>query len=375
MDKVLIIGNASMMIYHHRRELIGALQANGYKVIVAALMDSESKNLVKIGCEFHPIKLEMRGTNIASDLSTFRSIVRLLKKVRPDIVLTFYTKTNIYGGIACRYLGIPYIENITGLGSALNREGTLQKIMLKLYRVALKNASTIFFQNTANRDFFMEHGFNLEQAVLIPGSGVNLDRFKPLPYPEEGKPVEILFVSRILKEKGIEEFLEAARRITGKHPEVKFHIAGPADNNYLAVLRKAERDGIITYHGLVHDTIPLMEKTHLTVLPSYYPEGMANVLLESSASARPVITTPNPGCADTMEEGVTGFLVKARDAESLTVAIERFISLDHSRQREMGLAARQKMEKEFDRETIIEAYLSAIRRAQKKGLKSVKNAF
>lgn len=366
MDKILILGSNSMMLYHHRRELIAAIQENGYKVVVAAPMDPESKNLVKLGCEFYPINVESRGTNIKSDMTAIRDIVSMLRKVRPSLVLTFYTKTNIYGGTACRFLKIPYIENITGLGSALSRGGGVQKIMLYLYRIALRDADTVFFQNKSNHSLFLERGFKMRHTELIPGSGVNLEHFKPLPYPEKGEPVQVLYVSRIMKEKGIDEVLEAAKIVKANHPEVRFHIVGPAQNDYLPILKKAEAEGLIEYHGKVHDTGPCFEKTHVTVLPSYYPEGMANVLLESSASARPIITTPKPGCGETLDEGVTGFLAEPKDAKSLAAAIEHFISLPYEQQREMGLAARRKMEKEFDRNIVINAYLAAIRRALEK---------
>ena len=360
MSQVMIIGTTAMMIYHHRRELIKALINEGHQVSVIAPADDEAKNLISLGVSFYPAEIETRGTSVTADLSLLRNLIRIIRKAKPDVVLTFYTKTNIYGGIACRLTGVPYIENITGLGTALTGGGILSKIMHALYGFAVRKASAVFFQNSHNREYFRSHNLWTGKSTLLPGSGVSLERFNPIEYPAENVPVEFLFVGRVMKEKGIEEYLTAARLVKEKYPDTVFHVVGPCSPEYEEIITKAVKRGDIEFHGKVLDTTPYMKRSHAMVFPSYYPEGMANVLLESSASCRPVITTPLPGCKDAMDDGVTGLLTPPQNAEELARTLEKFILLPYQKRKEMGLAARRKMEKEFNREIIINAYIKEI---------------
>lgn len=302
--------------------------------------------------------------NPISDLSAYRQYIKILKSEKPDtVLLLFTTKPNIYCGMACRKLGIPAIMNITGMGSALGKRGLLQKLLVQMYRTACngKNMKQIFFQNDDSMEFFKEHGIGREKTYKrIPGSGVNLEKFTVQPFPTSDT-VDFLFVARVMKEKGIEEYLGAARKIREKYKIAVFHILGGCDMAYKNILENLGGGGI-QYHGRV-DNIPDFEKlSQCTIQPSYYPEGMSNVILEAAASGRPVITTDHPGCREGVDDGVTGYIVPIKDTDALADAIEKLILLSMDQRKEMGLRGRQKMEREFDRRIVTGAYLQALSR-------------
>lgn len=363
--KILIIGTNMMNLYNHRLELIQRLLSMGYEVSVAAPEGGEEKKLEKLGCRFINMPVDNRGTNIKNDLKLLRDLKRIYKSENPDILLTFYTKTNIYGGIVARYSHIPYVSNICGLGSSLVKDNLLGNFMKKLYKQALKNASFVFFQNKSNIDFITGHKIYTGNYDLLPGSGVSLERYNLLPYPESNK-FEFLFCSRVIKPKGIDQYIEAAYIIKKKYPDAIFHVAGPCDPIYEDVIRKRDQEGVIKYHGKIMDLKPVLERVHCAVLPSYYPEGMANILLESSASGRPVITTDLPGCGETVDDGVTGYVVKEKDSRDLAAKIEKFINLSLEEKRQMGLKAREKMEREFNRNIVVDKYVAKIQEISRK---------
>lgn len=358
MHKILIIGTNMMNIYNHRLEMIKRFLSLGMQVVIVAPAGGEEKKLIDLGVNFIDTPVDNRGSNPISDLSLLRRLIKILKQENPDVVLTFYTKTNIYGGLACRITKTPYIENITGLGSAIANGGVMQKVMLFLYRNAVKGTSKLFFQNTQNQEFFKAHDIQPD-GELLPGSGVSLTRFQPIHYPSDNT-IEFVFISRIIREKGIYEYLDAAREIRKRHHNTVFHVIGPCDNESKSDIDQAHQDGTIVYHGKLFDIRPILTKSHCTVFPSYYAEGMANVLLESAASARPIITTNLPGCGETVDDGVTGFLVKEKDSENLIEVLTKFINLTNDEKREMGLRGRKKMEHEFDRDIVTDAYVKAI---------------
>lgn len=356
----MIVGTNMMNIYHHRIELIKALLMNGFKVIVTAPKGDEVKIITDLGCDFIHLDIDNRGTSIRKDLKLMLNLKKICKREHPDILLSFYTKTNIYAGIIARSLNIPYIENITGLGSALAKgNGLLYKILFTLYKYSVKDSHLVFFQNESNYRFFYDRKLYRGRYKMLPGSGVNIEKYSELPYPDG--PIQFLFISRILKDKGIGEYIYAAEKIKERWPEVTFHVAGPCDPSCEQIIKKAQENNLIVYHGKVFDIHDLLSRVHCTIHPSYYPEGMANVLLESSSSGRPIITTSLPGCGETVEDGKTGFIVKERSGEDLREKIETFLNLDSMTQEAMGHAGRKKMVKEFDREIVISEYLKAIK--------------
>ena len=313
----------------------------------------------QMGCHFIETEISRRGTNPFTDLALVKKYCSIIKSVKPDIVFTYTIKPNVYGGIACRWCKVPYVSNVTGLGTAVENKGLLQTITLTLYKMGLKRAQRVFFQNQKNQQFMLEHGVVKGPYTLLPGSGVNLERFAPLPYPAETDGIHFVFISRIMREKGIDQYLDAAKSLQakqGKQP-LHFHICGFCEKEYQGELDELIAKGVVEYHGLVRDVREILKKVHCTVHPSFYPEGLSNVLLESCASARPIITTDRSGCKEVVDDGVNGFVVKQRDSIDLIKKLKQFINLPYEQKVQMGLAGRAKVEREFDRTIVVEAYL------------------
>ena len=348
-----------MIIYHHRIDLIKALLKEGYEVIVVCPEGEEKDKLMEAGCKVIIQNIKGRTKNPLKEIKIFIELLRICKSIKPDVILTFYTKTNIYGSMAARISGVPYVVNVTGLGSVLAKESFFSNITRKLYKMAICKASMVFFQNSSNQRFFKERKIYEGPFEMLAGSGVNLNQYSLLPYPSTDR-IEFLFISRILKEKGIEEYIKAAEIVKEKYPDMIFHVVGPFEDDLVQFIHEAEQNGVIQYHGKIDDITNLIKDVHCTVLPSYYAEGIANVLLESASSGRPVITTDLPGCRETVENGVTGYTVPAKDAETLAHAMIKFIELPLEKKRQLGLAGRKKMEKEFDRDNITRSYLEAV---------------
>ncbi|MCL2695807.1 MAG: glycosyltransferase family 4 protein [Clostridiales bacterium] len=357
--KVLILTNIDVGLYNFRKEMIETLLSAGHEVWICLPDGERVPQLVEMGCRFAPAAVDRRGKNPLKDLSLFFRYLRLLKEIRPDIVLTFTAKPNIYGGLACRLRRVPSIANITGLGSAIENGGLLSKFTLFLYRLALKKSKRVFFQNVENAQLFSEKKIALGRHKLLPGSGVNLAHFTPLPYPPEYR-INFVCIGRVMREKGIEEYLAAARYFREKYPQTRFHICGFCEEAYEDVLAALQSEGIIKYHGEVDDMRDVLRDIHCTVHPSYYPEGMSNALLESAACARPLITTDRSGCREVVDDGVNGYLVRQKDTEDLIEKIERFLALSHTQKKAMGRAGREKVARAFDRQIVTDAYMREI---------------
>jgi galacturonosyltransferase len=301
-------------------------------------------------------------TNIIEELKLLSYYKKIIKDVNPDIVLSYTIKPNIYGGMACKSLKVPYISNITGLGTAVEKDGLMQKISIVLYKIAFKKISCVFFQNTENRQFFIDKKIAVDKHRLIPGSGVNLEHFKVLEYPSE-ETTEFVFISRIMKEKGIDQYLEAAEHIRSKYPDTRFNICGFCEEAYEDKLKMLQDKGIVIYHGMLRDVREILKETHCTIHPTYYPEGMSNVLLESTACGRPIITTDRSGCREVVDDGVNGYVVEQKNGQDLIEKIEMFLELDYEAKKQMGLAGREKVEKEFDRKIVVEAYVEEMNKS------------
>ncbi len=356
--RIVILTNAGIGLYKFRKELLERLVSKN-DVFAVFPEDEFSESIRALGCKVIPFEFNRRGMNPAADLGQMRRYVSLLKELSPDAVLTYTIKPNVYGGMACRKAGVPYLANVTGLGTALENGGILGFISSKLYRTGLKKASCVFFQNENNLKTFSDKGIYRGKVRLIPGSGVNLDHHTAVQYPEEDGKTRFLFVGRIMRDKGVSELLTAVRRIHAEDETVTLDLVGWCDEDYSDAIRDAENEGAVRFHGLQTDVRPFYRDCHCVVLPSYH-EGMANVMLEASATCRPVITTGVPGCRETFEEGVTGFGCEPGDAEDLERTMRKFIALSHDRRAGMGLKAREKMEREFDRNKVVDAYLEEI---------------
>jgi galacturonosyltransferase len=281
---------------------------------------------------------------------------KIVKFVNPDYILTFTIKPNIYGGIVARMNKIKYIVNITGLGSSIQSKSILNFVSTSMYRIALKKAHCVFFQNQDNLEFMKEKRIVKSHYVLIPGSGVNLEKFSYIEYPKEEEDIRFLFIGRIMKEKGIDELLNAADSIVKNYPRVSFSIIGPLEEKYAKTLEKYATGGAINYLGFKKDVTSHIANSHALINPSYH-EGMSNVLLEAAATGRPVIASTIPGCVEIFDEGVTGVGFKPKNTQDLVRAIIFFIKLPHDKKIEMGIQARRKMEKMYDRKIVIKSYL------------------
>lgn len=358
-ETVLILANNDVGLYKFRKELIEALLKE-YRVVISLPEGPFIEKLEQMGCEFVKTQFERRGKNPFQDFQLFTFYRKLLSEIHPDIVLTYTIKPTIYGGIACRISKTPYIINITGLGTALQNPGILQKALIFIYRLVLPCSACVFFQNQANQKFFKDRNM-VKKSVLIPGSGVNTQDYQWMEYPETKTGEDrFLFIGRLMRDKGVEELFEAARKIKEKYENVSFDVVGSFDEDYSASIESLQADQVITYWNVQQDVKPFIEKCNAIVLPSYH-EGMANVLLEASACGRPVLASKIPGCQETFEEGITGFGFEVKSADSLYQALEKFILLSYAEKANMGKAARIKMEKEFDRQKVIEAYMKEIK--------------
>lgn len=357
--KIVILTNNFFGLHSFRKEVVKAILDAGHEIVISAPLDDKKAYFEEIGCKLIDTQFNRKGTNPIKDLKLLFLYRRLLKYEKPDVVLSYTIKPNLYGGMACQLCHIPQIVNITGLGSAVENPGWLQKLTMILYKVGLRKARTVFFQNKANMEFCEYHKMVRGDKKLIPGSGVNLSYHSFQEYPEDGI-IRFIFISRLLKEKGIEEYLGAAIRVKKRYPNTEFHIVGPCEDSYNQRISALQNDGIVIYHGLQADVRPFIGSAHCTIHPSYYPEGMSNVLLESCAAGRPIITTNRPGCGEIIEDGRTGFLVKAKDVDDLVSVIERFIGLPYQQKILMGNNARKKMEREFDRQIVIDSYLKEL---------------
>lgn len=351
-----------MFTYKHRKEIIETLCSNNYEVIVVSKILNFKDEFNKMGVKLIDINNNRHSKNPLNDICLLWQYYKILKKEKPNLVLSFHIKPNIYGGMVCRWLSIPYIVNITGLGTATEYPGKLQKLTIALYKIALKKVHTIFFQNTGNQSFFEEHKLVLKntKTVLLPGSGVNLTEYKPLPC-NQTETVHFLFTARILKEKGIDLYLNVAKKIKEKYPNTCFHICGDCDDKkYVNIIKEFENNDYVKWHGEQKDMKPFLLQAHCIIHPSYYPEGMSNVLLEAAASARPIITTNRNGCKEIVDDGKTGFIVPVKDETSLINAVEKFLNLSFEKQKQMGTLGREKTEKEFDRNIVVNKYLEVI---------------
>ena len=364
--KILILTNSSGGLYNFRKELLKEfLKTN--EIIIGTPKGDFVPMLEKMGCTVLNTEFQRRGKNILKEFELFLLYMKIIKKISPDVILTYTIKPTLYGGIVARIYKKKCIANITGLGSAVESKGILHKLLIYMYKVSFKNCYCVFFQNSANMKFFEERkiiGENTKK-YLIPGSGVNVKEhyFEEYPKTKEGED-RFLFIGRIMKDKGIEEYLTTAKKIKQKHPLTSFEIIGHFDEDYSTYINQAQRDGFIKYLGEQSNVHFYIKNCNALILPSYH-EGMSNVLLEAAATGRPVLASDIPGCRETFEEGITGLGFQPHNAEDLCEKIEKFINLTNDEKRVMGKKAREKIEKEFDRKIIVEKYVNELKKVER----------
>lgn len=319
-----------------------------------------------MGVGLHDLAMDRNGTSPLAEVGLLARIFKFLRREKPDIVFGYTIKSNIYAGLACRWLGIPFVPNVTGLGPAFNGAGMLNRVVRGLYRQAFARARAVFFQNPDDRAVFLQAGLVAGQkARLLPGSGVDLAHFTAQPMRRTDDEVTFLLAARLLWDKGVGLYVEAARQVRETHPKARFQLLGPPDlasrsGVPVEQIEAWAREGVIEYLGKTTDVRPALAGADCVVLPSWYREGTPRVLLEAAATGRPVITTDMPGCRDAIEDGVTGFLCPPRDASALAAAMQRFAALPCEAQQAMGRAARERAERVFDEAFVINAYIEQL---------------
>lgn len=350
--QILILANHSGGLYDFRKDLIAELKTHA-SVAVAVPHNDRWDELNGLSDRVIELPIDRRGMNPLHDGKLFRQYRAILGEIKPDLVLTYTIKPNIYGGLACRMAHIPYAVNITGLGSAIENGGWLKKFVLALYRPALKGAKVVFFENAGNRDTLAATGVVPKgRDVVLHGAGVNLEDYPCQPYPQEGL-VRFLFVGRVMHEKGVDELFAAAKRMKQQYGEqVEFHMVGSFEEAYKPAMDELEQAGVVKYHGYQSDMKLFYAMTSCVVLPSYH-EGMSNVLLEAAASGRPLITSDIPGCREAVENGVSGYLCPAKDADALYEAMRRFAALSVEQRSQMGRCGRERMEQQFSKTAVV----------------------
>lgn len=369
MKKALILANSSIGLYNFRFELIQRLIKERYEVyfVLPELSDDEKvKLIIEAGGKYIYTTMNRRGMNPLEDLKLINNYKQIIKEINPDIILTYTIKPNIYGNYVANKLRVPVIMNITGMGSSLVT-GRLKGLIKKMYKYASDKATRIFFQNEGNYDFFISNKLaDQKKTIIIPGSGVNIEKFKPMKKTHKDNIIRFLFIARLMKDKGIEEYLEIAEKISRKYPNTEFQILGPFEEEKYKETIDNNKNQQIKYLGISSDVRQEIKEVDCIVNPSYH-EGMSNVLLEGAAMGKPVIASNIPGCKEIIEDGINGYLFELKSTEGLEEKIIQFIELNSEEKDIMGKKSRKKIEKEFDRDIVINEYMKTIKSILEEG--------
>lgn len=365
MKRIVISSNTSWSIYNFRLNLARSLKKDFYDVILVAPYDKYSEYL-KEEFEYYDISINNKGVNPTEDLKVLRDYYKIYKQIKPHMVLNFTIKPNIYGSIVCRLLGIKVINNVSGLGTVFIKEGFTTKIVKLLYKLSLKKAEMVFFQNKDDKELFLTNCLvKYDNCDLLPGSGVDTVRFRPL-YLKKDKIFRFLLISRIIWDKGIGEYIAAIRILRKKYPLLKFQLAGPLDSINKTAISKSQvqkwvEEGLVDYIGATDDVEKFIVRADCIVLPSYR-EGTPRVLLESASMGKPIITTNAPGCKEVVDDGINGFLCKTKNSNDLADKMEKIFCLEDKDRFKMGCEGRKKIISEFDEKIVIEKYSETIKR-------------
>ena len=350
MKKILILANNDIGLYKFRKELIEEILKEN-EVYISLPYGELVEPLISLGCKFIDTPVDRRGINPVTDLKLLNRYRKLFNKIKPDFAITYTIKPNIYASLIARFKKVDYAVNITGLGTTFQSDNLLRKFIVFLYKIALKKAKVVFFENEGNQNIFInEHIVSKEKTCQLNGAGVNLDDYPFIEYPDEKQDIRFLFIGRIMKEKGIDELLEAADRIKKQYPTVQFDIVGPMEDNYKDIIDEYVNRDVINYYGFQSDVKPFIKQCHCFILPSYH-EGMANTLLESSSMGRPLITTNINGCKEAINNN--GYLVKVKDSHDLYLKIKEFIELDYQDKVILSQNSRKHIEEVFDKQKVV----------------------
>lgn len=360
--KILVIANDSGGVFRFRKMLLESLINKNNNVTVITPFGTEIDKLSEMDLKLIDVPVDRRGLNPLKDFSLIMKYNSIINTLKPDCVITYTIKPNIYAGLICRFKHINYVINITGLGSTFQNNGVLRKLIQFLYRISVKSAKVVFFENEANRELFIEERIaKKNQTYKLNGAGVDIKYFKPTEYKDYVK-TKFLFIGRIMKEKGVDELFDAIHMLLESGIEVELDMLGSYEENYRVMIDKYEKEGWLKYHGVVSDVRPYINECSCFVLPSWH-EGMANTILECAASARPIITSRIPGCMEAVIDEKSGYLCEPKDAVDLYEKLKLFASLTYESKRLMGLVGRHYMEEVFDKKKVVEDTISRIRDA------------
>lgn len=350
---ILVIANNDIGLYKFRKELLQKLIDDGNEVYISLPNGNLVQPMVDMGCKFIDTAVDRRGINPVTDLKLFLNYRKMIGKVKPDFIITYTIKPNVYAGIVSALKHKKYAINITGLGTAFQKQGLFLKLIVMLYKFACKKAHTVIFENCENMKLFLDYGIvKKEQCLLNAGAGVNLEEYQFEKYPPADR-TRFLFIGRIMQEKGIDELFDAAKRIKREYDNVEFDVVGMYEDNYEETVNRLVDDGIINFYGYQQDVKPFVKQSHCFVLPSWH-EGMANTNLECGAMGRPIITSNIHGCLEAVVDGKTGYLVEKKNANDLYEKIKRFIELPYDEKVKMGQASHDHIAEVFDKNKVVE---------------------
>nr|WP_269145774.1 glycosyltransferase family 4 protein [Anaerostipes faecalis] len=354
----MILTNHSYMLYQFRRELIQKLMEN-YNVVLSMPYVGHEEDFKEMGCRCIETPIDRRGINPKTDWKLIRTYLKMLKEEKPDMVVTYSIKPNIYAGLVCSLLNIPYCANVQGLGTAFQKPGLAEFVTI-LYKLAFRKVKTVFFENKENaREFRKRKILSQNQQTILPGAGVNLEHYTYFPY-KEADSIHFLFVGRVMEEKGVNELFRAMKALKKQYGEkVVLDMIGFFEDEYKQEVEELQKEDIVKFHGFQEEVRPFYKKAHCVVLPSYH-EGMSNVLLEAAASGRALITSDIPGCREAVSKGINGYLCKVKNAKDLYKKMQQFVELSPEEREMMGQKGRQKMKKQFAKEMVVEKTIRAI---------------
>ena len=367
--KILIITNHSYMLYRFRKELIQKLLEDSEVVISTPFVGHET-DLKELGANCIKTEVNRRSINPFTDLKLLRTYKTILKQEKPDLVITYSIKPNIYAGYLCGKMKIPFCANVQGLGTAFQK-ALLSNLVTVMYRTAFRKVETVFFENQANAQAFVRRRIlPAKKEVVLSGAGINLEEYRYRQYPDNEK-VHFLYLGRIMKEKGMDELFGAVEQLRKDGCEFVLDLVGFFEDEYKKQVEQLQSEEIVRFYGFQENPKPYYAQTDCVVLPSYH-EGMSNVLLEAAASGRAIITTDIPGCREAVDNGKSGMLCKVKSTDSLYKAMKRFTELSREKRELLGKAGREKMEREFDKKKVVEETVKVITKAmtkQERGMK------
>ncbi len=366
--KVALVVNTSWNLYNFRISLIHSLQANGHEIHTIAPTDSYTPLLLEHGCQHHKLRMDSRGANPIKDMALIFELYTIYRRIKPDIILHYTIKPNVYGTLAATLLGIPVVNNVCGLGTVFLKKDIVSFIAKLLYRMSFRFARKVFFQNPDDLDLFIKDKLVPAKAVdLLPGSGIDLKKFTPAPFTRNSA-FTFLLISRLITDKGVLEYVEAVKKLKAEGLNARFQVLGAIDEEHKRGIAKEVIDswitsGIIDYLGTTEDVRPFIQQADCVVLPSYR-EGTPRVLLEAASISKPIIATNVPGCNQVVVDHFNGLLCTLKDADDLAEKMKTMSHLNDDQLKIFGANGRQKMESQFDESTVIQKYLHTLQQVE-----------